>query len=149
MAMQDQSYRTAIARRALSAPMAVLKDMGLLTGRVLDYGCGRGLDKLYLGPDAGGAMDLYDPHYFPDEPTGTYDTITCQYVLNTISEIEAVEVVRNIYELLSPGGKAYITVRRDEKDEYTTSRGTYNRYVVLDLIRVHKNRNFEIYLFPK
>lgn len=122
--------------------MRKLRDKGLLLGRVLDYGCGRGQDANRLG------IDRYDPYYFPDLPTGPYDTITCNYVLNVIEDPkDRAEVVRMINLLLAPGGVAYLTVRRDVKGEVATSRGTWQsgNIVVKEGQSIWRNGRFETY----
>lgn len=138
----DRTHLTAISRTALSAPMKKLKDKGLLFGRMLDYGCGRGQDAHRLG------IDRYDPHFFPTPPKGPYDVITCNYVLNVIEDPEArAEVVRRITSLLAPDGIAYLTVRRDVKKDIITSRGTWQsgNIVVEDGQSIWRNGQFETY----
>lgn len=113
---KHNSYKTAIARKAMSAPMRKLFTEGLIKGRVLDYGCGRGydVDKLHSvhGMDAYG----YDPHYAPNLPTGLFDTVTCIYVLNTIPyPLERCEIVHAAMNCLKVGGVLYVAVRTDTK----------------------------------
>jgi hypothetical protein len=62
--------------------MRFLNSLGLLRGKMLDYGCGRGFDAEYYG------MDKYDPHYAPEFPKIKFDTITCNYVLNVVDAVE-------------------------------------------------------------
>ena len=86
----------------------------MLRGRILDYGCGHGSDVKYLemsGMDVSG----YDPYWLPEEPVGSYDTITCTYVLNVVGIDQEKEIIERIRRLLSPGGRAFLTVRRDLK----------------------------------
>lgn len=142
----DRTHLTAISRTALSAPMRKLRDKGLLLGRVLDYGCGRGQDADLLG------IDKYDPHFFPTMPEGLYDVVTCNYVLNVIEDPGArADVVSKITSLLAPGGVAYLTVRRDVRGEVATSRGTWQSGNVLveEGQSIWKNGNFETYVVKK
>ncbi len=135
------AYKTAIARKSPSVPMKRLATAGRLVGRMLDYGCGRGCDARTYG------MDSYDPHFQPVMPDGTFETITCNYVLNVIaSESERESVLRDIRSRLSAGGCAYITVRNDRKalNGYT-SKGTWQGLVVLDLPVVHKCADYITY----
>ena len=78
------SHKTAITRTKMSAPVKFLKGQGLLQGRTLDYGCGKGFDADVL------QCSKYDPHFSPELPKGKFDTIICNYVLNVIES----EVVR-------------------------------------------------------
>jgi ATP adenylyltransferase len=143
----DKSHQTAITRRALSVPMRYLDEKGLLSGEVLDYGCGKGQDADALG------LRKYDPYYFPDGTVRDrlYDTITCQYVLNVLHPGDETAVVLSaIRKLLKPGGAAYITVRRDVKTSGYTSKGTYQRDVDLQLPVVRELKGaFCIYLMTK
>jgi hypothetical protein len=66
--MVDASHRTAIARKCLSAPAKRLLSLGLLRGRLFDYGCGRGTDCEILG--IGG----WDPYWRPGRPGHGWDT---------------------------------------------------------------------------
>lgn len=137
----NKSHLTAIRRNKLSFPMAELQKRGLLKGRILDYGCGRGDDAEALN------LDKFDPHYFPDTPKGVYSTITCIYVLNVIPALEANEVIGRMIKLLSPNGKMYIAVRRDLKTSRTSKRGTLQRIIKLDLPIISKPLTFCIYMW--
>ena len=134
--MNDKSHLTAITRRALSVPMRYLDNAGLLSGEVLDYGCGKGFDADELG------LRKYDPHFFPGSFIGwaDFDTITCNYVLNVMPADYAGDVLEEIRSLLKPDGVAYITVRRDVAVDGHTAKGTYQRNVVLDLPVVHEKK---------
>lgn len=139
------SYKTAIKRKKLSAPMRKLLKDGWIVGRSLDYGCGRGDDSYFL------SMFRYDPHYFPVKPTGQFDTITCNYVLNVIeSPNERVEVLRIIKDLLTEKGNALITVRNDiDNLRGYTKIGTWQGKIELNLPVVYRNSNFITYLMRK
>lgn len=105
----NASHKTAIARKALSAPMSFLQGKGLLSGvRMLDYGCGKGFDADALG------MEKYDLNFVPRMPKGKYRTVTCIYVLNVVEDPEERRRVEDrIIQLLAPGGRAFIAVRDD------------------------------------
>lgn len=104
---------TAIRRKTLSVPMLWLSQKGhILPGgksrRFLDYGCGRGEDALMMG------WESYDPHWEPRKlKPFTYDTITCNYVLNVLDAEEQIDVLKSIASLLTEDGVVYISVRRD------------------------------------
>lgn len=136
-----KSHMTAITRRKISAPMRRVKDF--LTQPSLDYGCGKGFDADSLG------QHKYDPHYFPDRPSQKYDAISCNYVLNVLLPEEQDAVLRDIDSLLTEGGVAYITVRRDIKTDGFTRRGTYQRNVLLDLPRLEEKKHYCIYMMRK
>lgn len=130
--MNDLSHKTAITRSKISVPMRKLIENDLLTPEqtILDYGCGKGSDAQFL-LEKGFDMSGYDPYFFPrtevlkDE---FFDVVTCNYVLNVI-KLDSIEeeLLQNIKRVLKPGGIAYITVRRDVKQDGYTSKGTYQR----------------------
>jgi 2-polyprenyl-3-methyl-5-hydroxy-6-metoxy-1,4-benzoquinol methylase len=124
---RDAAHKTAITRRKPSAPVLWLERHGLLKGRMLDYGAGRGFDADYLG------ASKFDPHWWPEKPEGKYDTVICNYVLNVVEPGDEAGILADIRGYLAPGGHAYLAVRRDVEKEGFTKRGTYRRTVVLDL----------------
>ncbi len=117
--MFNAPWKTAIKRSSLGAGMKHLVLNGMIKGRALDYGCGRGDDAVHL------KMDMYDPHWYPDRPSGKFDTITCNFVLNTISIDAGKDVLADIASLLSEGGCAYITVRADVRKDTNTQRSAH------------------------
>jgi len=135
------AHQTAISRKGPSAPMKWLDKQGLLAGgRRLDFGCGRGADADHFG------MDGFDPHWRPEEPTGHYDLVTCNYVLNVIGRKEQGEVLARVERLLKPGGgRAFFSVRRDLPREGKSGRGCYQRFVTLDLPLITENGSFAVY----
>jgi hypothetical protein len=138
--LPDKSFKTAISRRSPSSPTRWLSENGLLIGRCLDFGCGKGFDTDYFG------MVGYDPYYRPQFPDGEFDTIICIYVLNVLSSFEERdEVLRSVVQLLKPDGVAYFAVRRDLKKSGFTSKGTYQGIVNLNLIVIHKTSHYLIY----
>ncbi len=128
--MINKSWLTAKGRTLISRPMSYLHSMGLLKGRVLDYGCGFGQDARRL-KNLGVNIHSYDPHLHPDLARGKFNTITCNYVLNVIDEHERLTVLAHIRTLLRKNGVAYITVRRDIKADYVTKKGTHQYLVFL------------------
>lgn len=137
----SKAHLTAIARKTVSAPMRRLSDAGLLSGRMLDYGCGKGYDASEFG------MESYDPHYQPIMPDGQFETVTCNFVLNVIASAgERDRVLRDIHARLAPGGTAYITVRNDRKSLCgTTSKGTWQGLITLSLPVVARTAGFVTY----
>jgi diadenosine tetraphosphate (Ap4A) HIT family hydrolase len=108
------SHLTAIDRIKLSSPVQFLLNQNLLTGRVLDFGCGLGNDVKFL-QQKGLDITGYDPYYSPTYPSGKFDSIVCCYVLNVLMPEAQADALMNIAHLLKPGGKAYYAVRRDLK----------------------------------
>ena len=140
--MKNKPHLTAIARTKPSAPMTLLNKQHRLTGRTLDYGCGRGFDADCFD------MERYDPHYFPKEPDGLFDTITCNYVLNVISRTRQADVLSHIRSFLKPDGVAYVTVRRDITHDYKT-KNSVQRVVRLPLPIIEENDGYCIYFVLK
>ena len=124
----DKAHLTAITRRVPSMPCFELKMHDKLIGRVLDYGCGRGIDHKYYGLNA-----KYDPFWAPAKPKGKFDTILCTYVANVVLPEDEFKLLNDIRSYLTDDGIAYISVRRDIKKEGYTKKGTYQRNVTLDL----------------
>jgi diadenosine tetraphosphate (Ap4A) HIT family hydrolase len=99
-------------RESPSFPTRELLKQGLITGRVLDFGCGLGLDGKFLR-DRGFEVTDYDPYYAPNYPSGQFETILCIYVLNVLLPEEQSYVLMAVSELLSKNGRAFFAVRRD------------------------------------
>jgi diadenosine tetraphosphate (Ap4A) HIT family hydrolase len=143
------SHLTAIDRIKLSSPVQFLLNQNLLTGRIIDFGCGLGNDVKFL-QQKGFDITGYDPYYANTYPDGKFDTIVCCYVLNVLMpEIQA-DVLMNIAHLLKPGGKAYYAVRRDLKKEgfrehYVHKKPTYQCTVKLPFKSIQLNEYCEIY----
>lgn len=125
----DNSYKTATTHTEPSAPMRQLATDGLIAGRALDYGCGKGFDADYYD------MESYDPHYGPDMPDGQFDTIACNFVLNVLENArDRVTVLQDIQDRLAFGGIAYITVRNDQRAlRGRTKTGSWQGLIVLRL----------------
>ena len=106
------SHLTVKERRYPSFPAKQLLSMGQIQGKVLDFGCGLGVDVSFLRKNGFETIG-YDPHYAPEIPEGRFDTILCNYVLNVLLPDEQVQVLMAVAELLKPTGRAYFAVRRD------------------------------------
>lgn len=134
-AQPNLSHRTAIDRRAVSAPALGLFTDGALRGRVLDYGCGKGADVRWLNMrriEVSPVVEGYDPYWRPRSLVGKFDTILCTYVLNVIEDYtERVAVLNRMAELLAPSGQAYVTVRRDLDSTGRTRSGTWQGIIEL------------------
>jgi SAM-dependent methyltransferase len=130
-------YQTAISRKEPPEPLKWLHDNNYIKGRAFDFGSGRGC---WFG------MECYDPYYRPQMPEGKFDTITCIYVLNVVTEEEQGSIIENIRKILKPNGQAYFAVRRDIPKIGKQGRGTIQRYVVLDLPTLKENSSYAIYM---
>ena len=146
------SHLTARKRSVISKPLKDLIGLRLLKGSILDYGCGKGFDSRSLRV-RGHKCDSFDPHYQPNiDRTKRYDTILCTYVLNVIpSEHERQRVCRDIFTLLKPGGRAYISVRRDIDKEGFTKLGTWQGTVDVPCAELmfEKKGKYALFTFAK
>lgn len=143
------SHLTAKERDKLSYPARLVNDQNLLIGKVLDFGCGYGND-VKVFSEKGIDITGYDKHYFPEFPTEKFDTIICFYVLNVLRPQEQAKVLMELSQLIKPGGKVYIAVRRDLKYEgfrmhKLHQKKTYQCNVILNYRTFFKNQNCEIY----
>ena len=118
---------------------------------MLDFGCGHGADVDFLR-EKGFEVEGYDPHYAPEHPDGTFDTILCHYVLNVLLKREQTDVLMDISEYLRPSGSAFYTVRRDLKrpgyrQHYKHGVPTYQTNVRLPFETVVRTEFCEIYRY--
>jgi len=129
--------KTAITRKGPSLPTRILEQRGLLRGKILDYGSGKGADVEYL-KSKGYDIVGFDPYYKPDYhllTDETYDTVLCNYVLNVVFPETRHEVLQNIRRILKDGGVAFITVRdisekvtgKPYKNGVITAKGTFQK----------------------
>jgi diadenosine tetraphosphate (Ap4A) HIT family hydrolase len=123
----------------------------LLTGEVLDFGCGFGKD-VELLKAKGINISGYDKHYFREYPQKKFDTIICLYVLNVLLPEEQATVLLELSQLVKPTGHAYFAVRRDLRFEgFRThkihQKPTFQCNVKLPFKSIFRNENCEIYEF--
>ena len=145
----NYTHLTAIKREYLSFPAKYLLKNKLLTGKILDFGCGHGKDVEILRRKN---IDIqgYDPHYYPQYPQEKFDVIICFYVLNVLFPQVQEEVIMSISQLVKPTGKAYFAVRRDLKREgfrqhYIHKKPTYQCLVELPFQSIYLDEFCEIY----
>lgn len=119
----------------------------MIGGRTLDYGCGKchDINNLFFKSEG------YDPHYRPELPAGQYETILCNFVLNTIeSNFNRAIIIQKILDLLSPAGTAYISVRNDVKKLIgLTKLGTWQGYIIPPGKLIHSCPSYRLYRLTK
>ncbi len=133
-----ERHRTAITRTALSRPVRLALENGLITPetRVFDYGCGRGTDVLHLR-QRGIPCEGWDPAYFPDNKPAPADMVNLGYVVNVIENPhERVDVLRRAWALtqkvLIVAARLSLEATRDTLTPHTdgglTRRGTFQKF---------------------
>lgn len=145
------SHLTVKERVRESLPIRHLLKQGLINGRVLDFGCGLGVDVNFLRRK-GYNVTGYDPHYAPEIPQGKFDTIICLYVLNVLLPEEQSHVLMAVSELLHPTGSAYFAVRRDIqrngfRHHVKHDTNVYQCHVTLPYQSILKTDHCEIYRY--
>jgi SAM-dependent methyltransferase len=114
--------RTAIGRRGPSRPVRELERAGLLEGRILDFGAGRGSDVAWLrrkGYDAQG-YDLGQPR-----PRGLFDRVVASYVANVVPGPDRAEVLEDAWSFVRPGGLLLIASRTPGDVAAAAARGSF------------------------
>ena len=140
--------KTAIVRKGTSKPMRILREKGLLKGKILDYGCGHGEDTNILKMDYGiniVGYDKFNDTYNSEELLNKkYDIATCNYVLNVIPDLDEHKDVIELLRQLSDN--VYICVRSDIKAirenwvyneqqlGYWTTNNSFQRFYNADMI---------------
>ena len=145
-------WHTAIARRDISRPSRLSLIFGLYSRKetILDYGCGRGFDVAALRRD-GFDIAAWDPHFFPDSPKKSADTVNLGYVLNVIEKPEERRSV--LKEAFALAQKRLVVSVRPEKegrgltnvkpynDGVLTSAGTFQKFFSHDEFRKYLIEN--------
>lgn len=148
--VEVERHRTAIARRDLSQPMALMRRFGMIAPgmTVFDYGCGQGDDVAALC-DNGVEAFGWDPHHAPDGPRRPGDVVNLGFVINVIEDpYERIETVKAAWGFARramvvsamPASKASVAGLTPYRDGFLTKRGTFQRYFAQDDIRdlVHR-----------
>lgn len=130
---------TAISRTGLPTPVKKALAKGLIYGKILDYGAGKGIVGKTL-PN----VTSYDPFYFPHKPhpSARFDTVLCLYVLNVVFMDTRKDVMKGIKYYLKDKGVTIVAVRTPEDikavvkpnwkkvdDGYLTPKGTFQHGV--------------------
>src|ERR1700722_10983970 len=130
----------AIRRETVSKTARFLEEHRLLRGRVLDYGCGFGLDADHFGWEA------FDPSYRHKLPEGRLDTLVRNQVANMLTRESPQRLLRAIQLLLAGQGRAYASVsRKIPRTGKIAMRKRIQNYVVLTLPSVFNDDELEIY----
>ncbi len=130
----------AIRRSSPSSAAKWLVNQNLINGRVLDYGCGFGFDADHFG------WMGYDPYYRQSLPTGRFDTIVCNHVLNMLTRDSRRQAIEAIQGLMSDRGVAFLIVPRNiPVSGKVAMRKRIQNYVVLSLPSMFSDEQFEIY----
>ena len=142
----DNGYRFvkelggAIEHRQPSEAAKWLVDNGKISGRVLDFGCGHGFDADHYG------WSGYDPYYRQTSPTGPFDTIVCNHVLNMLTRSSRLSALKTIQSLLDKDGVAWLIVPRNiPTTGKLGARKRIQNFVVLNLPTALVNDKLEIY----
>jgi SAM-dependent methyltransferase len=89
--------------------------------KILDYGCGRGMDLIYyksMGYEADG-WDPYEPFGYSIRPKTKYDLVICTFVLNVLyNRYERLKVIKEACSYLQPNGVLIIATRSPETIEH-------------------------------
>ena len=139
VAATEQRHRTAIVRGALSRPIRLAIDLGLVDAEttVFDYGCGYGEDLDGLA-QAGISASGWDPHFRPDGVKVASDVVNLGYVINVIPDsAERRKVVLDAWRL---SGRALVVAARLDNerrsltngrphgDGFVTAHGTFQKF---------------------
>lgn len=139
---QKRAWGGAIKRTQPSKAATILAP--LVTGKVLDFGCGHGFDADHHG------WDSFDPFYRPNKLVSPYDTITCIGVINALTRNNRAKVIAEIQALLCDGGTAYLAVPRNiPKTGKLGIHHSLQNYVVLTLPSIYCDEELEIYKLLK
>lgn len=144
------AHKTAIARKGPSVPLKHAFYLNAITGRVLDFGCGKGADVREL-KQRGFSVVGYDPHFCPKRPRGKFDTVLMTYVVNVLKVNIRDRAIREAWGYVKAGGNLIITARTENEIGvaakkgnwqrtdwgYVTGKGTYQRgYTAVALRRI-------------
>lgn len=135
----------AMKRTSLSKSSGILKNLNVLKGDILDYGCGYGFDADHFG------WSKYDPYYHDVEVKSLFNTIVCINVLSAVSSTIRSEIIDNIKNLLVDDGIAYLCVPRNlpVKGKFSGFQRRPQNYVILTLNSIYQDSDIEIYKLCK
>lgn len=131
-------HRTAMVRHALSQPMSLLVQYGLVRAdtTVFDYGCGQGDDLRALAGN-GIVASGWDPHFAPHEALMEAETVNLGFVLNVIEDVDERRTALLEAWKLTKSTLAVSTMVTGQvstegltpyRDGFVTRRGTFQKY---------------------
>ena len=146
-----QRKATAMSINRPSAPARYAYSNGFIRPVVLDWGCGKGRDSIWL-KGKGIEVISYDPSYSPEPDPKQLDydaihTILLNYVLNVIEDrTERHELLKDIHDLANKGTYVIVSVRDKNQiqksaihggwiaynDGFITSRNTFQKGYTTD-----------------
>ena len=153
-----ERHKAAIVRYALSRPVTLAMDAGLLTEdcTFFDYGCGYGSD-LDLLEKKGYKCSGWDPYYFPDRSLNSADIVNLSYIINVIENLaERRETLLKAWELT---GKLLIVsaqVLIDDSnrglvaysDGIVTRRNTFQKYYEQEELKAYIDQVLNVNSVP-
>lgn len=138
-AQAERRHRTAIARGALSRPVHLALELGLITAgsTFFDYGCGRGEDVTRMSA-AGVQAEGWDPHFKPDAKKAPAQVVNLGYVVNVIPDpAERRDAVRDAWRLAErvlivsarlDAERRNLSVSQAHGDGLLTGHGTFQKF---------------------
>jgi len=118
------AHKTAISRSKASRPLRAALHINAVSGRVLDFGCGRGRDWKELRK-LGYKVTGYDPHYAPKKPRGKFQTVLMTYVVNVLQIPQRDEALKLAWSYVKKGGRLIVTVRSEAEIEREAARSNW------------------------
>ena len=140
-------HKAAIVRNAISKPVRLAVEAGLLTTSTnfFDYGCGHGGDIKRLS-QKGFKSQGWDPFYQPEQPRNSADVVNIGYIINVIEDQrERREALLNAWGLaqkvlivaaqvlIDGGNNGWIAY----EDGVITSRNTFQKYYEQEELKVY------------
>lgn len=152
--VEIQREKTAIKRHALSRPLRIALEHGLVGDEttILDFGCGRGDDVENL-QDAGYEARGWDPVHRPEGELEPADVVNLGYVVNVIEDPEEREEA--LQKAWSLAGRlllvsARLTVELEAADYeafgdgFVTERGTFQKFYTQSELRDWINSRLDV-----
>lgn len=120
---------TAISRRCESLPVRELYKAGMFDDHpILDYGCGKGADVMYLN-GKGLSVYGYDPFHYPVKLDSEFKIIYCNYVLNVIDDFDSIlSIVTDILVHLEMNGKVIFITRTEKEINAAAKKSGWPKY---------------------